>query len=217
MVLLTFRHGVLRIHGGYVDAPDGVLADIVKFLSPFVRRRERLAARRRFLGYPLGEQPAAERRPPRIPAADWPWIERLHLVHQQLNARHFGGELGELPFRLSGRMRRRLGQVTLSRETGEATEIAMNRRHVQRDPWDEVEDTLLHEMVHQWQAETGQSVDHGVEFRRKAREVGILARAVRRPDQANLSICPPVHLSICPSCRTFDCPDDAPRRSLRGP
>ena len=167
VVLLTLRHGVLRIHGGYADAPDDVLADIVTFLSPFVRRRQRLAARRRFLGYPLGEPPAAARRPPRIAAADRPWIERLHLMHQQLNARHFGGELGELPFRLSGRMRRRLGQVTLSRETGEATEIAMNRRHVQGDPWDEVEDTLLHEMVHQWQAETGRSVDHGVEFRRK--------------------------------------------------
>ena len=78
-------------------------------------------------------------------------------------------------------MRRRLGQVTLSHETGVATEIALNRRHVQRDPWPQVEDTLLHEMVHQWQAETGRPVDHGAEFRRKAREVGIAARAVR-PD-----------------------------------
>jgi len=44
-------------------------------------------------------------------------------------------------------MRRRLGHVMLSRETGAAVEIAMNRRHVQRDPWPQVEDTLLHEMV----------------------------------------------------------------------
>jgi hypothetical protein len=41
-----------------------------------------------------------------------------------------------------------------------------------------VEETLLHEMVHQWQAETGQPVDHGRAFRRKAREVGITPRAV---------------------------------------
>jgi hypothetical protein len=182
VVLLTLRRGVLRIHGGYASAPDDVLLDIVKFLTPYTRRRDRLAARRRFLAYPLGERPAAPHRPPRIAPADRPWIERLHAAHQQLNARHFGGELGELPFRLSGRMRRRLGQVTLSRESGEATEIALNRRHVQRDPWDDVEDTLLHEMVHQWQAETGRPVDHGVEFRHKARAVGILARAVRRPD-----------------------------------
>jgi len=41
-----------------------------------------------------------------------------------------------------------------------------------------VEETLLHEMVHQWQAETGAKVDHGAGFRRKARDVGIVPRAV---------------------------------------
>jgi hypothetical protein len=35
--------------------------------------------------------------------------------------------------------------------------------------------------VHQWQAETGRPVDHGTEFRRKARQVGITPRTVR-PD-----------------------------------
>jgi hypothetical protein len=45
---------------------------------------------------------------------------------------------------------------------------------------DEVLDTLLHEMVHQWQDETGRPVDHGREFRRKAREVGIEPTAVKR-------------------------------------
>jgi hypothetical protein len=56
----------------------------------------------------------------------------------------------------------------------------MSRRHLRHDAWEEVEHTLLHEMVHQWQAETGQPVDHGPGFRRKAREVGALPRA-RRP------------------------------------
>jgi hypothetical protein len=37
----------------------------------------------------------------------------------------------------------------------------------------------LHEMVHQWQAETGLPVDHGASFRRKAREVGVLPGAKR--------------------------------------
>jgi hypothetical protein len=32
---------------------------------------------------------------------------------------------------------------------------------------------MLHEMVHQWQAEMGLRVDHGPTFRRKAREVGV--------------------------------------------
>ena len=39
---------------------------------------------------------------------------------------------------------------------------------------------MLHEMVHQWQAESGLSVDHGPTFRRKARELGIEPQAQRR-------------------------------------
>jgi hypothetical protein len=39
---------------------------------------------------------------------------------------------------------------------------------------------MLHEMVHQWQAETGLKVDHGPTFREKARDVGVLPRARRR-------------------------------------
>jgi hypothetical protein len=38
---------------------------------------------------------------------------------------------------------------------------------------------MLHEMVHQWQAETGLGVDHGPTFRRKARDVGVLPQAKR--------------------------------------
>jgi hypothetical protein len=171
VVLLSYSGGVLRIHAGYVEAPDDVLQAIVRFLSPFVRRRERLAARQRFLAFPLDHGASAPRRPPRVPPGDLAWIERLRVAHRRLNHEHFEGRLGELPFRLSGRMRRRLGHVTVSRETNEAVEIALNRHHVQRDPWPEVLDTLLHEMVHQWQAESGRRVDHGAEFRRKLAEV----------------------------------------------
>jgi len=39
---------------------------------------------------------------------------------------------------------------------------------------------MLHEMVHQWQAETGLPVDHGPLFRAKAREVGVLPAARRK-------------------------------------
>ena len=65
----------------------------------------------------------------------------------------------------------------MERRTGRAIRITLNRRHVRRDTSVAVIDTLLHEMVHQWQAETGRAVDHGAEFRRKAREVGISPRA----------------------------------------
>jgi hypothetical protein len=38
---------------------------------------------------------------------------------------------------------------------------------------------MLHEMVHQWQAETGLRMDHGRTFRQKAGEVGVLPAAKR--------------------------------------
>ncbi|HET8635132.1 MAG TPA: SprT-like domain-containing protein [Gemmatimonadales bacterium] len=199
VVLLTFSRGVLRLHEGYASAPDDVLRAIARFLSPSTRRRDRLAARRTFIGFPveqhapshgpaeppsrplaaLGASYAAEPPSRRAAEPDRPWIQRLRAEHARLNTERFGGELGELPIRLSGHMRRRLGHVMLSRETGAAVEIAMNRRHVQRDPWPQVEDTLLHEMVHQWQAETGRRVDHGAEFRRKLSQV-----TSRRPQKA---------------------------------
>jgi hypothetical protein len=77
-------------------------------------------------------------------------------------------------------MKRRLGELAVDRSTGKAAEIALSRRHVARHPWAEVEHTMLHEMVHQWQAESGSPVDHGPRFRRKARELGVLPQAKRR-------------------------------------
>jgi hypothetical protein len=107
-------------------------------------------------------------------------------VHAELNRRHFGGSLGELPIRLSGRMRTRLGELAVDLKTGRPLEISLSRRHLARHDWTEVEHTMLHEMVHQWQAESGLRVDHGPTFRRKAREVGVLPAArravVRRVD-----------------------------------
>jgi hypothetical protein len=96
-----------------------------------------------------------------------------------LNLKHFEGQLGEIPIRLSARMRRRLGELSVDVLTGRAIELSLSRRHLARHPWSEVEHTLLHEMVHQWQAESGFAVDHSAIFRRKAREVGVIPAAKR--------------------------------------
>jgi hypothetical protein len=80
-------------------------------------------------------------------------------------------------------MRSRLGELAVELRSGRPLEIAISRRHLLRHDWSEVEHTLLHEMVHQWQAESGLRVDHGVTFRRKAMEVGVLP-AARRAVQA---------------------------------
>ncbi len=181
-VMLSFIPGkVLRVHEGYGNAPDEVLEAIVRFVTPHVRRQTRLAARKLFLEFPAEDHAPGRRAalPPSRPA-DQAHVARLRQLHDALNARHFGGTLREIPIRISGRMRQRLGELRMERKTGRPIHIGISSRHIRRDGWTSVEETLLHEMVHQWQAESGRPVDHGPEFRRKAREVGITPRAVKR-------------------------------------
>ena len=142
----------------------------------------RLAARQIFLAFPAEEHAPSQTRPaqPRTPSPrDAEVVAELVRLHGELNHRHFEGRLSRIPIELSGRMRSRLGELRLERRTGQAAAIGISRRHLKRDGWSGVRETLLHEMVHQWQAESGLPVDHRGEFRRKAREVGIVARAVR--------------------------------------
>jgi hypothetical protein len=76
-------------------------------------------------------------------------------------------------------MRARLGHYMSAAPSGEPSEIVVRRRHSRRHGWEEALHTLLHEMVHQWQDETGHPIDHGRVFRAKAREVGVVASARR--------------------------------------
>lgn len=181
MVTLTDR-GVLRLHRGYYYAPDSVLRAVVDFVSPRVSRQRRLEAERELLSFPVGDfvpSRAAPSRNGRASPGDLRLIRELERVHRRLNREYFGGRLGAVRIRLSSRMRTRLGELTLDDRTHRPVEIAISRRHVERDHWSEVEHTMLHEMVHQWQAESGLDVDHGPEFRRKALEVGVEPRARR--------------------------------------
>lgn len=180
--MLSLNKRILRVHRGYAFAPDRVLQAIVRFLNPRVPRALRRLAEQEFLAFPVHEhapsKPRAERRE-RARPGDLLLLHRLTTLHQQLNTHHFGGSLGEIPIRLSGRMKSRLGELAVDITTGRALEIALSRRHIARHSWAEVEHTLLHEMVHQWQAETGLRIDHGRTFRQKAREVGVLPQAKR--------------------------------------
>jgi hypothetical protein len=174
--------GVLRLHLGYAYAPDRVLRAIVRFLNPRVPRVLRRLAEREFLTFPVHEyapsQPRAERREEARPG-DVALLHRLESLHRQLNERHFGGTLSQIQIRLSARMRSRLGELAVDIKTGRPIEIGLSRRHLARHSWTEVEHTVLHEMVHQWQAETGLRTDHGQTFRQKARVVGVLPAAMR--------------------------------------
>ena len=174
--------GVLRLHRGYAHAPDRVLRAIVRFLDPHLPRAARRAAERELLDFPVEQHAPASpdtHRRERPRPGDLLLLHRLSRAHERLNAEHFGGALGSLPIRLSSRMRTRLGELSVDGRTGSPVEIAISRRHIARHGWAEVEHTLLHEMVHQWQAETGLPVDHGATFRRKAQEVGVLPGARR--------------------------------------
>ena len=112
-------------------------------------------------------------------AEDAPLVVRLRAMHAEFNARCFRGTLTPVEIIVSRRMRTRLGHYQLRREDVLGL-IAVSRRHIRRHGWAGARETLLHEMVHQWQDEQGHPVDHGEGFRRMARAVGITPRATRR-------------------------------------
>lgn len=169
--MVSFGANELRVHEGYLRAPDDVLAAIVRFVEGS-SRSERLRARRRLLEFPIETQAPPRRRGGTHPH-DRRLTERLTEVHAELNRQFFAGQLRPLNVRVSRRMRARLGHYTATTRAGDPPEIAISRRHLRRHGWDEALHTLLHEMVHQWQDERGLGIDHGPTFRAKAREVGI--------------------------------------------
>ena len=176
-VMVSFRGGDLRVHEAYLGAPEAVHHAIVVFVQGRTRA-DRHAARRRITSYTIDTGPPSHRRE-RTHPDDEPTAVRLAEWHGRLNTEHFGGRLREVPVRVSRRMKSRLGHYTAA-TTDVPGEIAISRRHLRRHGWDEAVHTLLHEMVHQWQDESGLPLDHGPRFRAKAREVGIEASARRR-------------------------------------
>ena len=187
-VMVSYGNGVLRIHRAFLSAPDNVLGSIVRFVCAR-SRAERSQARRILLAYSL---PALDREPKRrqvrLRRGDSDLISQLADWHHEYNARFFNGALAGIEIRISHRMRRRLGQYTAASPAGEPAEISIGRCHIRRHGWTDVLHTLLHEMVHQWQAESGYRLGHGRTFRAKAREVGISAgacREVERPSQGS--------------------------------
>lgn len=176
------RRTGLRLHAGYASAPDAILAAIVRYIGHRGSAAERAGARRIFMAFPAADHVPSRLprwRPPRVPAGDQPLVARLQAAHRELNLRHFDGALEEVPILVSHLMRRKLGVLSVSRSRGLIT-IGISARHVRRDGWNAALETLLHEMVHQWQAETGRPVDHRRDFRDKARAVGIQPRAKAR-------------------------------------
>ena len=178
-VMVSFRSGELRIHEGYLAAPRDILKAIVTFIEGRTRTQRR-AARRLLLGFPIdtGGTPTERRRERQHPR-DAQAARELTEWHRTLNAGYFEGKLRAIEVRVSRRMRSRLGHYTAASAAGEPAEIVISRRHIKRHGREEALNTLLHEMIHQWQDETGIEIDHGPVFRAKAREVGVTPAARR--------------------------------------
>jgi hypothetical protein len=180
-VMVSFRGPDLRVHEGYLGAPDEVHRAIVAFVEGRTRV-ERRAAQHKIVAFRVDAPRVAPRRE-RTRPEDEPLAARFVEWHHRYNAEHFGGALKAVPVRVSRRMKSRLGHYSAA-TAGAPGEIAISWRHLRRHGWEEALHTLLHEMVHQWQDETGKPLDHGAGFRAKARSVGIEAaakRAVVRP------------------------------------
>ena len=167
--VVSFSGTHLRIHEAFVSAPDDVLHAVVTFVQG--RGAVRTVARRAILKFPIPRDPERSRRRERLHPEDEGSAARFRVEHARLNAKCFGGQLGAIDIRVSRRMRRKRGHYAPAVPTRGAA-IAISHRHIRRNGWAEALHTLLHEMVHQWQDETGRRLGHGREFRSKAAEVG---------------------------------------------
>jgi hypothetical protein len=171
----------LRVHEAYLHAGEPVHAAIATFVMAR-RGAQRLAANRTIVEFARTiARSSGGRRAERTNPEDEPLAANLVEWHGKLNMDRFDGALTTPPIRVSRRMRSRLGHYSSARD-GETGEIAISRRHIRRHGFAQAVQTLLHEMVHQWQDENGIAVDHGAAFKRKAREVGISPRATRVVD-----------------------------------
>lgn len=177
-VMVSFRGSEMRLHRGYLDAPPEVLDAIVRLVEGRTKAIRREAGKLVVANAPAAAASGQSTRRERTHPDDEAWSARLVDEHRRLNAERFGGSLRPIAVRVSRRMKSRLGHYSPAVDATPA-EIAISRRHIRRHGWGDAIETLVHEMVHQWQAETGAPLDHGPGFRKKAVEVGIRPRARR--------------------------------------
>ena len=178
-VVVSHGRGELRIHHSFLTAPEDVWRAVIAFVHARskVKRSE---ARQKILAFPIRtpDEPVRRRAPEKTDPRDEPLVQELKRLHAAYNRDQFEGKLKDVSIRVSRRMKSRLGHYTKADEFGPA-EIAISRRHIKRDGWNEASHTLLHEMVHQWQDEQGLGLNHGRQFRAKARAIGITPSACR--------------------------------------
>lgn len=173
MVSVGERGRVLRLHESFAHAPLEVLRAVGGLLAPrrSGRARSRAVVRQFIAGIPT---PGPRNRHRQVRPSDRPAIARLQEEFDRVNGAWFAGELPSVPIFLSGRMRSRNGHFC-----ADPLEIVISRALCERADPGEAESTLRHEIIHLWQHHTGRRPDHGPEFRRWARRLGVHPRATR--------------------------------------
>jgi predicted SprT family Zn-dependent metalloprotease len=180
MISVTDRGRTLRLHVSFREAPASVLRAVGRLLSTRAagersRARAELHAHLAKVASSIPPAPPRPTVPYRPLASDLPHLERLLQEFRTVNADFFGGELPEVPMRLSGRMKRRNGHFT-----SHPLEIAISRTLCEAGAAGEAERTLRHEMIHLWQHVKVRRVGHGADFRQWAQKLGIHPRAARK-------------------------------------
>jgi len=103
-------------------------------------------------------------------------VAALQSLWETLNVKHFHGKLKEIPIRIT-RARRYYGYYSVT-ESSEAARICISAR-LHGNP-ELLQDTMLHEMVHQYLQETGVQnwESHGPEFLEVANKLGVITDGI---------------------------------------
>ena len=92
---------------------------------------------------------------------------------EQFNTKYFAGMLvlGQIEFKLSAKMTRCLGKFSVHRRLGTSPRQSITvSSDLFLDPA-QLANTIVHEMVHAWQLQTGRALDHGQSFVLKAKAI----------------------------------------------
>lgn len=105
---------------------------------------------------------------------------RLYAEYHTLNDRHFAALLPPVHIIVRRIPAEHDLMLCWTDPNGHPRGIIVDDRYATKmtNPWAAIRETLLHEMIHVWQAVRGEPVNHGPSFRRMARRVGISTRAV---------------------------------------
>src|SRR5947207_1228893 len=96
-------------------------------------------------------------------------VEKLKALFSTLNIEYFNGELPPIELKFSGKLKTTGGQY-FKKPT---RKIQISSRYLSmNDTWDEIRDTLGHEMVHFWLDVQGKPCGHTKEFRAKLKACG---------------------------------------------